>query len=181
MISGFLISIIIFENTERGLFSFREFYFRRIRRIFPALILVLAFCLVFGWFFLLRDEYEQLGKHTAAGAGFVLNIVLRNESGYFDNFPDTKPLLHLWSLAVEEQYYLIWPVLAWFAHARRVRLLNLVAVLGVGSFALNVFISAHHGPFWRWPICANEKCRMAAPPTRSPWPDWVSLSDRCLR
>jgi peptidoglycan/LPS O-acetylase OafA/YrhL len=97
VISGFLISTIIFENLERDSFSFPEFYARRIRRIFPALILVLLTCYGFGWISLLADEFKQLGKHIAGGAGFVSNLVLRNESGYFDNAASTKPLLHLWS------------------------------------------------------------------------------------
>src|ERR1700760_2261914 len=74
VISGFLISTIVFENLNKGTFSFAAFYSRRIRRIFPALILVLVASLVLGWFALLADEYEQLGKHVAAGAGFVSNL-----------------------------------------------------------------------------------------------------------
>ena len=91
VISGFLISTIIFENLQRGSFSFIEFYSRRIRRIFPALIVVLAACFAFGWFTLFDDEYKQLGKHIAGGAGFISNFILWNESGYFDNAANTKP------------------------------------------------------------------------------------------
>jgi hypothetical protein len=109
VISGFLISTIIFDSLERNSFSFLEFYSRRIRRIFPALLLVLIASFSFGWFTLLADEYKQLGKHIAAGAGFVSNFVFWNESGYFDNTADTKPLLHLWSLGIEEQFYIVWP------------------------------------------------------------------------
>lgn len=111
VISGFLISTIIFENLDKGTFSLTEFYARRIKRIFPALILVLVACFAFGWFALLADEYQQLGKHIAGGAAFISNFVLWDESGYFDNAADTKPLLHLWSLGVEEQFYIIWPLL----------------------------------------------------------------------
>lgn len=75
VISGFLISSIIFANPEHNRFSFIDFYKRRIRRIFPSLVLVLIACLVFGWFVLLSDEYRQLGKHIAAGTGFVSNFV----------------------------------------------------------------------------------------------------------
>jgi peptidoglycan/LPS O-acetylase OafA/YrhL len=102
VISGFLISTIIFENLERNSFSFFEFYSRRVKRIFPALLLTLIACFAFGWFVLLADEYKQLGKHIAAGAGFISNFVFWNESGYFDNAAETKPLLHLWTLAIEE-------------------------------------------------------------------------------
>ena len=90
VISGFLISTIIFENLERGTFNFYEFYARRIKRIFPALILVFVSCLIFGWFELLAEEYKQLGKHVAAGSVFISNIVFWNEAGYFDNSAETK-------------------------------------------------------------------------------------------
>ena len=76
VISGFLISSIIFNNIANGKFSFIEFYSRRIRRIFPALLLVLISCYIFGWFVLLADEYSQLGKHIAAGSGFASNLML---------------------------------------------------------------------------------------------------------
>jgi len=109
VISGYLISNIIFENLDRGTFNFREFYARRIKRIFPSLLLVLITCLSFGWFALLSDEYTQLAKHVAAGTGFVSNYILWNEAGYFDNSVETKPLLHLWSLGIEEQFYIAWP------------------------------------------------------------------------
>src|SRR5215831_15751110 len=110
VISGYLISTIIFENLDKDTFSFAQFYERRVKRIFPALILVLVSCFAFGWFILLPDEYKQLGKHTAGGTAFVANFVLWNESGYFDNAAETKPLLHLWSLGVEEQFYIVWPL-----------------------------------------------------------------------
>jgi peptidoglycan/LPS O-acetylase OafA/YrhL len=113
VISGYLITNLLRNALARGQFSIAGFYVRRMRRIFPALIVVLLACLLFGWFALLADEYRQLTKHTVAGAAFVANFVLWNESGYFDNSAETKPLLHLWSLAVEEQFYLVWPVLFW--------------------------------------------------------------------
>src|SRR6202521_2231150 len=73
VISGFLISSIIFSEIEQRNFSFWRFYRRRIRRIFPALLLTLSFCYAFGWFVLFADEYRQLGKHVAGGAGFISN------------------------------------------------------------------------------------------------------------
>jgi peptidoglycan/LPS O-acetylase OafA/YrhL len=102
VISGFLISSIIFRELQRKRFSFSEFYARRVRRIFPALSLVLASTLLFGWFTLDADEYKMLGKHVAAGAGFVQNFVLWGGVNYFDISSELKPLLHLWSLAIEE-------------------------------------------------------------------------------
>ncbi len=139
VISGYLISTIIFENLERNSFSFFEFYSRRIRRIFPALLLVLIALTAFGWFALFADEYKQLGKHIAAGAGFVSNIVLWSESGYFDRAAEAKPLLHLWSLGIEEQFYIIWPLLLWSSRKLRFNFLLITAAIASISFALNIW------------------------------------------
>jgi peptidoglycan/LPS O-acetylase OafA/YrhL len=144
VISGYLISTIVFQNLERGTFSFAEFYERRVKRIFPALVLVLATCWVFGWFALLGGEYMQLGTHIAAGAGFVANLVLWNEAGYFDNAADTKPLLHLWSLGVEEQFYIVWPVVLWFAYRKRLNLLTLGVLIAAVSFWANTQMVRTH-------------------------------------
>ena len=138
VISGFLISTIIFENIAQGHFSFLQFYGRRIRRIFPALFTVLLFCLIFGWFALLTDEYKQLGSHTAGGAGFISNWLLWQESGYFDNASETKPLLHLWSLAIEEQFYIVWPLVLWFGFKYKVNWLVLCLVIAGFSFVLGM-------------------------------------------
>jgi peptidoglycan/LPS O-acetylase OafA/YrhL len=138
VISGFLISTIIFENLDKGTFSFAEFYARRVKRIFPALFLVLIASYVFGWFSLLPDEYKQLGKHTASGAGFVSNIAFWKEAGYFDTSAETKPLLHLWSLGIEEQFYIIWPFVLWLAWKKQFNLFTITIVFAVISFLLNI-------------------------------------------
>ena len=145
VISGFLISGIIISSFDRGSFSFLEFYERRIRRIFPALLLVLAATLLAGWFVLLAYEYEQIGKHVVGGAGFVSNFVFWQEAGYFDNAAETKPLLHLWSLGIEEQFYIFWPLLVWAMMQARISLLVFALVIGVSSFAINV-VSVHTDP-----------------------------------
>lgn len=139
VISGFLISTIIFDSLACNSFSFVEFYIRRIKRIFPALLLVLSASFALGWFVLLADEYKQLGKHIAGGAGFISNFLFWKESGYFDNAADTKPLLHLWSLGVEEQFYIIWPLLLWFAWKQRLNLPSIAIGVGIISFVLNVY------------------------------------------
>jgi peptidoglycan/LPS O-acetylase OafA/YrhL len=144
VISGYLISTIIFENLNKGNFSFTEFFARRVLRIFPALILVLMFCFSFGYTTLLADEFMQLGKHIAAGAGFISNIVFWNEAGYFDNSADTKPLLHLWSLGIEEQFYLVWPAFLWFAWKLRVSLIILTICLAIASFTINIATVYEH-------------------------------------
>ena len=97
VISGFLISTIIIENLDRNSFSFADFYARRVRRIAPALILVLVANIAIGWYALVAYEQRELGKHVLAGATFVSNFVLWSEANYFDVAAETKPLLHLWS------------------------------------------------------------------------------------
>jgi peptidoglycan/LPS O-acetylase OafA/YrhL len=142
VISGFLISGIIFDNLEHSKFSFREFYARRIRRLFPALVLILFACLAFGWFFLLPDESPQLGIHVAAGAGFISNFALWNEAGYFDPSASQKPLLHLWSLGIEEQFYVFWPLLLWLAYRRKNNFLAFTLAIAIASFIVNVSTAA---------------------------------------
>jgi peptidoglycan/LPS O-acetylase OafA/YrhL len=143
VLSGFLISTIIFGSLQRDRFSFLEFYSRRIRRIFPALLLVLSVVYAIGWITLLADEYQQLGKHLAGGAAFASNFFFWNESGYFDNAADTKPLLHLWSLGIEEQFYIIWPFLLWAAWKRKLNLLTITIAVALISFGIN--LSNTHG------------------------------------
>ena len=153
VISGYLITTIIFTELDKDTFTFTSFFSRRIRRIFPALILVMAVSLGFGWFALLSDEYEQLGKHVASGSAFLLNFVLVNESGYFDNIANTKPMLHLWSLAVEEQFYIIWPLALYLAWRRSFNLLRITIAVATISFYMNLKFSASNptGAFF-WPI-----------------------------
>jgi peptidoglycan/LPS O-acetylase OafA/YrhL len=140
VISGFLISGIILSELREGSFTFSDFYARRIRRIFPALALVLAATVTFGWWALTPYDYDQLGAHVAAGAGFIANIVLWQQSGYFDTDSALKPLLHLWSLGVEEQYYLIWPLLLFLLRRHMERIFWLILATAAGSFALNVML-----------------------------------------
>ena len=138
VISGYLISSIIFENLDNKTFTFSDFYSRRITRIFPALITVLVFCYAVGWFVLLADEYQQLGKHIVAGAGFISNFILWQEVGYFDNLAETKPLLHLWSLGVEEQFYIFWPLLLWLYAKKSANWLVPSITVALISFCFNI-------------------------------------------
>ena len=138
VISGYLISGIIFGQLANHSFSFLDFYGKRIRRIFPALVAVLLSCLALGWYVLLSDEYLELGTHTVAATSFISNLILLRESGYFDSAADTKILLHLWSLGIEEQFYLVWPILLWAAYKLRINWLLLILVIGYSSFFLNI-------------------------------------------
>ena len=139
VISGFLISTIIYENVKNKTFSFKDFYSRRVRRIFPALLVVISVTFGFGFFILSADEFNQLGKLVASGIGFVANLVLWSESGYFDAATETKPLLHLWSLGIEEQFYIIWPLLLIFAWNKKVNLFFVTILILILSFTLNIF------------------------------------------
>ena len=96
VISGYLISLILFDNFNNKSFSLIEFYSRRVLRIFPSLLVVLFSCFIVGWFILLPNEYRLLGKHIAYGAGFISNFIYWSEVQYFDNASESKPLLHLW-------------------------------------------------------------------------------------
>jgi len=141
VISGYLISLIVFRELAQGRFSFRLFYARRIRRLFPALILVLSATLALGAFALFADEYRQLSRHALAAAAFLLNFQLMREAGYFDIASELKPLLHLWSLSVEEQFYLIWPVLLVFARRWSIRFRTLCVLAVFGSFAFAMYLA----------------------------------------
>lgn len=138
VISGYLISTILLKQLEAGRFSILDFYSRRVRRIFPALLVVLLATLAFGWMVLLHGEFTVLGKHVAAGGGFVSNLVLWAESGYFDSSGNTKPLLHLWSLGVEEQFYIAWPLILWLVFTKRYNFLLVTGAIFCASMAVNL-------------------------------------------
>ncbi len=138
VISGFLISTIIFQGLENGRFSYFDFYSRRIKRIFPALAAVCAATLLTGWYVLLPDEFQLLGKHVAGGAGFVSNLVLWGESGYFDAAAESKPLLHLWSLGIEEQFYVVWPLVLGLVWKRKRGFFVVTLLVAAISFGINI-------------------------------------------
>lgn len=142
VISGYLISSIIFRKVDAAAFSFADFYGRRVRRIFPALVLTFLFTYIFGWFWLMPDEFSSLGKHIAASAGFVQNFALKSEQGYFDMATNLKPLMHLWSLAIEEQFYLVFPFLILGATRFRINLFWFVILMGVASLGANLYVVA---------------------------------------
>lgn len=142
VISGYLITSIIVDDLKRHQFALHHFYARRIRRIFPALIMVLLASFAAGWLFLLADEFSLLGQHIAAGASFTSNLLLWREHSYFDVLSDLKPLLHLWSLGIEEQFYLIWPWLLVFG-AKEGRLRMVVAFFTAVSLVLNLILIWH--------------------------------------
>lgn len=143
VISGYLITRTIVDDQDRGEFSIGSFYARRIRRIFPALIAVLIPCFLFGWHTMLAEDLARLAKQTLGGAGFVANLLLWSDAGYFDQASASKPLLHLWSLGVEEQFYVLWPLLLWVARKVRLPLLPVIACTALASFAFNLYCLRH--------------------------------------
>lgn len=179
VISGFLISSIIFQGLEQYNFSFLEFYSRRIRRIFPALIIVLLGCFLIGWFSLLADEYMQLGKHIAGAATFTNNFMFWKESNYFDNDSGTKPLLHLWSLSIEEQFYLLWPLFLCFIFKWKRYLKTILIVLAISFTLIHFYIfhpdrvAAFFAPYARFfelligALLAYNQCYET--PSKHPW------------
>lgn len=162
VISGYLISGIIFRGQREGTFTYADFYARRVRRIFPALIAAVALCLAYGWLVLLPAEYEQLGSHAAAGTVFLQNVVFWRESGYFDTAAALKPLLHLWSLAVEEQIYLVFPPIVLVVLWMRWPVVPVLALLLAASLGANLVMAERSvsadfflTPFRAWEFLAG--------------------------
>ncbi len=172
VISGFLISTIIFRGMNERMsgsgdgrpFSFIDFYSRRVRRIFPSLIFCLITFLVLGWFVLLPDEYSLFGKHIMGASGYVSNLLLWGEAGdYFQTASQTKPLLHLWSLGIEEQFYLIWPLVLFIAYKLNFNIFTLALVGALVSFGFELHsvkgnpTAAFYSPFLRfWELMAGS-------------------------
>ncbi|NRB11352.1 MAG: acyltransferase [Rickettsiaceae bacterium] len=157
VISGYLITSIIIKDFNNDTFSIYKFYSRRIKRIFPSLITVITICLIFGWYTLTNDELSHLAKHIKTSSLFYINFILAHESGYFDIATSLKPLMHLWSLAIEEQFYIFWPLLIYFARKKGFNLLSIFSIIflvsliiGINSTAKNPTIAFFY-PFSR--IC----------------------------
>jgi peptidoglycan/LPS O-acetylase OafA/YrhL len=162
VISGFLISTIIAKRIEAGSFSIVEFYSDRIRRIYPALVLVLIATMMVGRNVMLPNELKLLGKHVAWSAGFIENFLLRSESSYFDISTILKPLMHLWSLAIEEQFYIFFPMIAILAARFRLNLLIVISIIGLASLIHYIAsdpVTAFFSPLSRaWELSIGVAC-----------------------
>jgi len=136
VISGYLITTIIISEMAEGKFSIANFYERRARRILPALFFVMAVSIPFAWLWLTPTDLANFGQSLVAVSTFSSNILFWLESGYFDTSAELKPLLHTWSLAVEEQYYILFPIflmLTWRLGIKRILiLLSIIFLISLG-------------------------------------------------
>jgi peptidoglycan/LPS O-acetylase OafA/YrhL len=162
VISGFLISYQIFSDLDTRSFRLPVFYAKRIRRIFPPLVLMIVVTLLAGWYLLLPTDFRSLGKHAAAGIANIDNLLLWTEAGYFDAPSGHKPFLHLWSLGIEEQFYLTWPLALIFMYKAGKARLPILIGLTLLSFVLNLIATvldqntAFYMPFTRfWELAAG--------------------------
>ena len=154
VISGYLITRNLQKAGDREGFALSDFYRRRIKRIFPALLLVISAVLVFGFFKMMPKEYADLAKSSSQSLAFISNLGLLYESGYFDKSSSLKPLLHLWSLGIEEQFYILWPIALFYVGASRPKLWKTTVLIFLASFSLNIFIvNSHPIAVFYLPIC----------------------------
>ena len=142
VISGYLITSLILGEMREGRFSLLSFYERRIRRIFPALFAVLAVCIVLAGTLFLPRELRSFDESLLAATFFVSNIYFYGSNGYFAAPPDTLPLLHTWSLSIEEQFYIVFPLLLSLAIAFGRRIwVGLISVLFLLSLAASIWVT----------------------------------------
>jgi peptidoglycan/LPS O-acetylase OafA/YrhL len=174
VISGYLIGRHLLQDIQENRFSILGFYAKRVRRIFPALALVLLAVWGIGWLVLSASEFSNLGQHIVASAFFSNNILLWSESGYFDVPALDKPLLHLWSLGIEEQFYLLVPGMLWLGSkgssgsvrwVARLGALSLVATVVLSNFGYSASFYLLHTRFWELAagvVLAQGELRMQA-------------------
>jgi peptidoglycan/LPS O-acetylase OafA/YrhL len=166
VISGYLVTGTILRDTKDNKFDIVAFYVRRIIRILPALITALCGVLISGWFLLRFSDFNQLAKHVLAGASFSSNFLLQSESGYFDKSSELKPLLHLWSLAIEEQFYVVFPLflalcLRLFKSLRSIQFALIAIIIASFSYSLHQHYvdsaSSFYSPLSRtWELLAGS-------------------------
>ncbi len=175
VISGYLITGIIHDEIDRGTFALARFYERRVRRLFPALALVTLACVPMAWAWLMPVQFAGFARSVVAVNLFVSNILFFTESGYFSADAELKPLLHTWSLAVEEQFYVFFPLLLLVLRrmGRQLLMPALVAV-AVTSFALSQWASVEHPsanfyllPTRAWELAVGAIVAVTAPQWRT--------------
>jgi len=187
VISGYLITGLIVEKLRQGTFSFWDFYARRTRRIYPALFVLIPVVLLFGYFILTPGEYEDLAWSAIYSSAFLANVYFWLNTGYFDQAAVMMPLLHLWSIGVEEQFYLMWPaalVLAWRFFYPLTRQATLIALIGATVLLFAVCVvwtyydakAAFYLPFTRlWEFTLGALVLALPPITRPRLANWLSI------
>lgn len=189
VLSGFLMTALIFGGMDAGRFSLRRFYLARAKRIVPALLVLCLTLLVFAWFFLTPNDYASLGKHVAASASFLSNFTYRSEINYFDASAHEKWLLHTWSLSVEWQFYLFYPLCLLGLRAccdlRRVR--QIVPLLATSFLALAMVsgwqkpeASFYLLPARAWEMLAGGVVFLYPVPGRWRIRPWLEILGLCL-
>ena len=170
VISGYLITGILIGELATGTFSIARFYERRARRILPALFVVMAACLPFAWLWMLPSQMKEFGQSIVATLLFSSNVLFWRQDDYFSASAELQPLLHTWSLSVEEQFYLIFPILllVLWRFGRRQALISLV-ILAVLSFLVSEWASHRLptanfflAPMRAWELLAGAICAMVS-------------------
>ena len=172
VISGYLISNIIHTEVHERRFSIYEFYRRRVLRIFPAIYAVYIFCLIAGFFILFPSEQYNLGKTVIGSIFFVSNIFFYKTSDYFDESSHSNPLLHTWSLSVEEQFYILFPIIIILISRFNLRIkLGILAAIAILSLAFAEFVVHINPPeafylvqFRAWELMIGGLLAIASPP-----------------
>lgn len=141
VISGYLMTMIIIRGVEDKNFSFVEFYSSRVRRIVPALLIMSLFLIVFGYFYLTIYDFRNLGKHIASSVIFVSNVIYQREIGYFDSQAQSKWLLHTWSLSVEWQFYILYPIALVAMKRKMINIKKMMPLITIVFFLCSIFIS----------------------------------------
>lgn len=159
VLSGFLISSIIFAQTGEGRFCFSNFYFRRIRRLFPVYLVVMLATFAVAYAYMLPRDFREFGQSLLASTIYLSNVLFYMEAGYFDTASHLKPLLHTWSLSVEEQFYVVFPVVAWLCGRMSARGLFLIfgALTVISLVAAAAYIETDNSAvFYLYPFRAWE-------------------------
>lgn len=188
VISGYLITSILISELEQGNFSIARFYERRARRILPALFFVMLCCIPFAWMWMLPSELKDFSESIAAVVLFASNILFWREEGYFAPAAELKPLLHTWSLAVEEQYYLLFPVfllLAW--RFGRKRVFWSICVIAAISLAASEWgwrnepsANFYLAPTRAWELLIGSMCAFWLTGREQRGNNWLSLAGLAL-
>ncbi len=159
VLSGYLIGSIILNQLHKDTFSFLRFYFRRIRRLFPVFVVVIVATTIAAYSIMLPNDFREFGQSVIASSVYLSNILFYMEAGYFDTASHLKPLLHTWSLSVEEQFYIVFPVLAWLIYRlKKAWLFPIFLILTISSLlAAELYLDQNTSAvFYLYPFRAWE-------------------------